>query len=65
MKRVEVSAICDGFAISPDGDHLFAFISPVGYWRECAVDNALSMWNAACNNRVVYRGIFTIKVEDE
>ena len=62
MKRIEVSAICSGFAISPDGDHLFMFISPLGLWRECEVINTMSMWGVICKDRLVHRGIFTIKV---
>lgn len=65
MKRVEVSAICSGFAISPDGDHLFMFITPLGFWREFDVINTMAMWNIICKDKFVHRGIFTIKVAVE
>lgn len=62
MKRVEVSAICDGFAISPDGEHIFMFLEHCGHWQECDFINTLSMWNIISKNKFVHRGIFTIKL---
>lgn len=65
MKRVEVSAICEGFAISPDGERIFMFLNQRGLWQECDFINALIMWNIISKNKIVHRGIFTIKVAVE
>lgn len=67
VKDVEVSAICDGYAISPDADVLYTFCADKGHcwYKSGSVLNPLVMWNVASKNKFVHRGIFTIKVAVE
>ena len=67
VKDVEVSAICDGYAISPDADVLYTFRADKGHcwYKSGGVLNPIVMWNVASKNKFVHRGIFTIKVAVE
>lgn len=67
MKRVEVSAICDGYAITPDAKGMFLHIpfSRGAYWVPVVSNNPLTYWSAWTMNKKVWRGIFTIKVEGD
>lgn len=65
MKRVEVSAICHGYAIDPGATQMYVFSNVGGgHWMPVfGVFNVLSLWSAWTMNKKVWRGIFTIKVE--
>lgn len=67
VKDVEVSAICDGYAISPDADVLYTFRAGIGrcWYKSGGVINPLTIWNIISKNKVVHRGIFTIKVSED
>lgn len=62
MKMVEVSAICQGYAINPAGDEVFMHFPETGCWMPLFCNNAMTIWSAICMNRNVHRGIFNIKV---
>lgn len=65
MKRVEVSAICHGYAIDPGATQMYMFSNiQGGYWLPVpGITNVLSLWSAWTMNKKVWRGILTIKVE--
>lgn len=66
MKQVEVSAISNRVAISPDGNHVYMYWPNwKGGWCECEVQNTLSFWNIVTMNCIVHRGIFKIKVVED
>lgn len=66
MKRVEVPAICDGCAISPDADAIYVFHAEDCCWyKSGGVLDPLVMWNVISKNKIVHSGIFTIKVADD
>lgn len=66
MKQVEVSAISNRVAISPDGQSIYLYWPNwKGGWLKCDYENPLSAWNLITKNCIVHRGIFKIRVVEE